>query len=107
MKDFNWKDFLKRHPLFWSLNEKEIEQLLKDEVSDERDYPQGRVIIREGEVGDSVFLIGSGSPDSGRRLRNPYLYLKKRRVLQGDGPLGPKTKSGNSEGQGKLHVIRG
>ncbi|MFQ5853642.1 MAG: Crp/Fnr family transcriptional regulator [Candidatus Binatia bacterium] len=61
MKNFNWNDLLRYHPLFSSLNEKEIEQLLKDEVSQERDRPQGSVILKEGEVGDSFFLIGSGS----------------------------------------------
>lgn len=35
--------------------------LLGDEVSHERIYPQGAVIVKGGEVGDSVFLIRSGS----------------------------------------------
>src|SRR5262245_5389390 len=61
MKSVNWQDFLRSHPIFSSLNEEEIANLLRDEVSQERDYPQGTVILRGGEDGDSVFLISSGS----------------------------------------------
>lgn len=61
MKSFNWQDLLRSHPLFSSLNEEEIANLLTEEVSQERVYPQGTVILRGGEVGDSVFLISSGS----------------------------------------------
>ena len=61
MKSFNWQNLLQNHPIFSSLNEEEIANLLRDEVSQERDYPQGSVILRGGEAGDSVFVIGSGS----------------------------------------------
>ena len=61
MKNFQWKDPLKYHPLFSGLSEREVEQLLREEVSEERDCLQGSVILKEGEVGDSFFLIGSGS----------------------------------------------
>jgi CRP-like cAMP-binding protein len=61
MKSFNWQNFLRSQPIFSSLNEEEITNLLRDEVSQERVYPQGAVIVRGGEVGDSVFLISSGS----------------------------------------------
>jgi CRP-like cAMP-binding protein len=61
MKSFNWQDFLRSHPIFSSLNDQEIANLLRDEISQERVYPQGAVIIRGGEVGDSLFLISSGS----------------------------------------------
>ena len=61
MKSFNWQNFLRSHPIFASLNEEEIANLLRDEVSQERVYPQGTVILRGGEVGDSLFLISSGS----------------------------------------------
>ena len=61
MKSFNWQNFLQTHPLFMSLTEEEIAHLLRDEVSQERNYPQGTVILREGEVGDSAFLLSSGS----------------------------------------------
>jgi len=61
MKSFNWQNLLRSHPIFASLNEEEIAHLLRDEVSQERVYPQDTVILREGEVSDSVFLISSGS----------------------------------------------
>ena len=61
MKSFTWQNVLRSHPLFSSLSEEEIANLLRDEVSQERVYPQGAVILRGGEVGDSVFLISSGS----------------------------------------------
>ena len=61
MKSFNWQNLLRSHPIFSSLNEEEIASLLRDEVSQERVYPQGAVILSGGGVGDSVFLIRSGS----------------------------------------------
>ena len=61
MKRFDWKSFLKQHSIFKSLDDKDIEQLLKDEISEERVCLKDSIIIREGELGDSVFLIGSGS----------------------------------------------
>ncbi len=61
VQSFHWQDFLKGHALFSSLNEAEVTQLLKGETVQERAYPQGSVILREGESGDSLFLISSGS----------------------------------------------
>ncbi len=61
MKSFDWKNFLKVHPVFKSLSEDDIDQLLKDEISEERVCLKNSVIIREGELGSSVFFIGSGS----------------------------------------------
>jgi CRP/FNR family cyclic AMP-dependent transcriptional regulator len=61
MKSFNWQTLLRSQPLFSSLTEEEIANLLRDEVSHERVYPPDTVILREGEVSDSIFLIGSGS----------------------------------------------
>ena len=61
MKSFDWQNLLRSHYIFSSLSEEEIAHLLTDEVSQERTYSQDTVILREGEVGDSVFLISSGS----------------------------------------------
>jgi CRP-like cAMP-binding protein len=65
VKNFNWKDLLGQHSLFESLDPKEVEriivQLLDDKVSDEREYAEGNIIVREGEPGASVFLVGRGS----------------------------------------------
>lgn len=61
MKSFHWHTFLRSHPLFLSLPQAELERLLSDEVSRERRYLPNTVILREGEVSDSLFLMGSGS----------------------------------------------
>lgn len=65
MKNFNWKDLLGQHSLFESLDSKEVERiiahLLDDKVSEEREYSDGKIIVREGEPGVSVFLVGRGS----------------------------------------------
>lgn len=61
MKTFDWADLLRHHPIFSTLDDKRVRWLLSDEVSVERTYPPGTVILEEGEVGDSIFLIGSGS----------------------------------------------
>ncbi|MGE5304429.1 MAG: Crp/Fnr family transcriptional regulator [Alphaproteobacteria bacterium] len=65
MKNFNWKDLLGQHSLFQSLDSKEVERiiahLLDDKVSKEREYSSGTIIVREGEPGGSVFLVGRGS----------------------------------------------
>lgn len=61
MKSCDWQNLLRSHSIFSSLTEEEIANLLRDEVSQEHAYPQGAVILRGGEVGDSVFLIRSGS----------------------------------------------
>ena len=78
MKSFNWQNLLQSHPIFSSLNEEEIANLLRDEVSQERAYPRGTVILRGGEVGDSVFLISSGSVQvtlGGGRTGGPFFPL--------------------------------
>ena len=76
MKSFDWQNFLRSHPIFSSLNEEEIANLLRDEISQERVYPQGTVILRGGEVGDSIFLISSGSVQVALRgTRGPVFPL--------------------------------
>lgn len=64
MKTFGWADLLHHHPIFSALNDKEIRELLQDEVSKERSYAAGTTILHAGEVGDSVLLIGAGSLDA-------------------------------------------
>jgi CRP-like cAMP-binding protein len=76
MKSFNWRDLLRKHPIFSSLTEAEIANLLRDEVSQERMYPQATTILREGEAGDSIFLISSGSVQvTLRGTRGPSMSL--------------------------------
>jgi CRP-like cAMP-binding protein len=61
MRHFDWAAFLARHPLFSSLNEREVAWLLQDNVSKARDCQKDDVIIREGEYSDTIFLIGAGA----------------------------------------------
>lgn len=60
-KSFDWRQLLKTHPIFSSLGEEEVERLLTDDVSQERTCMKDALIVKAGEVGDSLFIIGSGS----------------------------------------------
>jgi CRP-like cAMP-binding protein len=61
MKSFHWSDLLRDHPIFSSLTEEEITHLLRDDVSLEKNYPPDSLILRQGDAGDSILLLGSGS----------------------------------------------
>lgn len=64
-KAFPWKEFLQKHPLFSTLREEKVlDALLKDEVSKEHLFVKDEIVLRQGEVGDSVFLIGRGSVEA-------------------------------------------
>lgn len=65
MKTFPWRDFLRKHPMFSSVRDaKKLEVLLEDSASTERSVGQDEVILRQGELGDSVYVIGSGSVEA-------------------------------------------
>jgi signal transduction histidine kinase/ActR/RegA family two-component response regulator len=64
VKGFDWAEFLRRHPLLSSLDAKHAHWLVNEDVSTERSYGPGAVIVREGDEGDSIFLIGSGSAEA-------------------------------------------
>ncbi len=55
----DWQSMLKRHSIFSALNKKEVDYLIQ--VSDDKEYDKGDVVIREGEYGNSIFLIGLGA----------------------------------------------
>ena len=61
MNGLEWKSVLREHPLFFDLTKSEIDALLDTRVSAERIFAPGAIIIREGDVGDSLFVIGSGA----------------------------------------------
>ena len=65
MKNLDWEKLLVNHSLFSNLGfeerKKVIRRLLEDEISEERQFPSGSIILKEGEFGESIFLIGSGS----------------------------------------------
>lgn len=58
---FDWKSYLRHHPIFSTLPDAEIQTLLDSTVSKQREFEKDEVIIREREPGNSIFLIGSGS----------------------------------------------
>ena len=61
VKSFDWTDLLRHHPIFSALSAADVQRLLADDASDERGYPAGTTIIHVDEVGDSLFLVGSGA----------------------------------------------
>lgn len=60
-KSFDWYSFISQHPLFGELLLDEINSLLKSSNSTHREFKQGTVIFRAGELSNSFFLIGKGS----------------------------------------------
>jgi signal transduction histidine kinase/CheY-like chemotaxis protein len=64
VKAFDWVEFLRLHPLLSSLDANHAQWLVSSDVSTERSYEPGAVIVREGDDGDSIFLIGSGSAEA-------------------------------------------
>jgi CRP/FNR family cyclic AMP-dependent transcriptional regulator len=63
MKTFDWRACFNEHPVFWDLAEDELARLLDDNLSREIICQPQQVIVREGDEGDSVFLIGEGEVD--------------------------------------------
>jgi signal transduction histidine kinase/ActR/RegA family two-component response regulator len=64
MKQFDWTAFMRQHPVLSDMGDAYLRDVLADDASTERSYAAGDVIIREGESGDSIFLIGSGSAEA-------------------------------------------
>jgi signal transduction histidine kinase/CheY-like chemotaxis protein len=60
----DWVELLRGHPILSSLDEKHAGWLVSEQASTERSYGPGAVILREGELGDSIFLIGAGSAEA-------------------------------------------
>jgi CRP-like cAMP-binding protein len=75
VKTFDWADLLQHHPIFSALDAKEVHQLLHDDVSIQRTYAPGTLILEVGEVGDSIFLIGSGVADAVLVIDNQKITL--------------------------------
>jgi two-component system, sensor histidine kinase len=64
VKAFDWAELLRRDSIFSTLTDEDLQSLLTDEGSIEYRYEPGAVIVREGDIGDSIFLIGSGSAEA-------------------------------------------
>ena len=64
MNAFDWAEFLRSDSFLSTQDEKTLRWLVSSEISSEHRYEPGAVILREGEFGDSIFLIGSGSAEA-------------------------------------------
>ena len=64
MKAFDWFQCLRDTDCLSVLDEKTRHWLVSDEISTEHRFEPGAVIVREGEDGDSIFLIGAGSAEA-------------------------------------------
>lgn len=60
------KQFLKRIPILQDLDEEEIRQLLK--ITRPLRYPKGAVILKEGEPGESMYIIEEGMVEISKSL---------------------------------------
>ena len=60
-KKFDWKGLLAHHTVFGCLGETETAVLLGVEASQEKSVASGKEIVRQGEAGDSCFVVGAGS----------------------------------------------
>jgi class 3 adenylate cyclase len=71
MKTFPWKEFLQRHPILATVrDDKRLDALLGVEVSWERTFAKDEVVVRKGELTNSVFIMGSGSAEVVGELRD-------------------------------------
>lgn len=57
----DWSAMLSAHPVFASLTPVERAALLQPEKSTEKLYPQDARIVRQGELGHAIYLMGEGS----------------------------------------------
>lgn len=59
-------DLIKKISLFQDLEEDEVQQVLQ--CTTPRDFPAGAVILREGETGDSLFIMCQGEVEITKAL---------------------------------------
>jgi signal transduction histidine kinase len=64
VKVFDWAELLRHDSFLSTLDQKDLQWLLSEEGSTEYSYEPGAVIVREGEIADSIFMIGSGSAEA-------------------------------------------
>ena len=58
--------FLQAIPILQDLNEEELRQLLK--IARRVQYPRGKVILKEGETGETMFIIEEGKVEVSKTL---------------------------------------
>ena len=64
MRAIDWAECLRGDSLLSAKDDHTVRWLISDEASTEHRYEPGAVILREGENGDSIYLIGSGSAEA-------------------------------------------
>lgn len=70
MKSYDWQELFAQHKIFSEFNRSEVEHLLDDSVSADFNMPKDGVVLNQGDKGDSIFFIGSGSVEVFRRESN-------------------------------------
>jgi len=60
---FDWVEFLRSDTCLAIQDEKTRLWLVSDQASSEHTYEPGALIIKQGQIGDSIFVIGSGSAE--------------------------------------------
>jgi signal transduction histidine kinase len=82
--------FLRRHPLFEGLSEDDLDRLLAG--ADVRELGAGAVLMREGEPGDSLYVVLEGEVEVGQRhgfrdlviaTRGPGEFIGEMALLEG------------------------
>jgi len=63
MPALDWEAILARHEIFGRLEPEARRALVHEYSATERTYPAGEVILRQGETGDSIYLIGAGAAE--------------------------------------------
>ena len=61
MERLDWKELLTSHETWSVLSEDDLEHLLDSSVSKEKSFAKDERILNEGDPGDTVLLVGSGT----------------------------------------------
>ncbi|MCH9697164.1 MAG: cyclic nucleotide-binding domain-containing protein [Gammaproteobacteria bacterium] len=75
MSDLNWKMCLEQHPVFSELSQEDIAQILDDNVSVEKIVEAGQTIVKQGDIDQSIYLIGQGAADVYLTSNNQKVFL--------------------------------
>jgi CRP/FNR family cyclic AMP-dependent transcriptional regulator len=74
--------FLKAIPIFQDLDEEELRQVLK--ITRRIQFPQGKAILKEGETGETMYIIAEGTVEVSKTLvmkRGPEEFQGRDKIL--------------------------
>ena len=97
-------ELLQTIPLFRGLSRRQIERL--GQLTDEIDLPGGRVLMRQGDRGEELFIIVEGSVRVERDGRE--IALRRAGDILGEIALvdhGPRTATVTTDGPARLLVV--